>query len=558
MTEKAMRRDVVAWVFLGIFVLIAVTVVSGELPHWFGRSDRGTEPVLATQPGAPADPKQKTPGTPSPAPEARSPRQEKRVLRSDLAGTWYPADRRELEGQITGFLEKVGKARTGPVQALVLPHAGYRYSGQTAAHGVKAVAGRRFRRVIVMGPSHRVAMENVASVPQVTHYATPLGEIPLDVEFVAALKKHPLFRTLPHSHRGEHSVQIELPLLQVALGEFTLVPIVVGQLDLETARKMGRILLGLIDTETLVVVSSDFTHYGPRFGYLPFDRDIVENLKALDMGAYAEIEKKDARGFRGYVERTGATICGRNPITVLLSMLPEPSRPELLRYDTSGALTGDHRNSVSYMSIAFKGAWKKGTAVKPETQDVSLTEEDQNLLTELARRSIRHVLDTGQSPELEDVGVKVTPGLEATRAAFVTLRKNGRLRGCIGEIFPQRPLYRSVMQNAVHAAFNDHRFPPVRASELPELEIKISALTPPAPIASVKEIVIGKHGVVLKKDGHQAVFLPQVAPEQGWDRDQMLSHLALKAGLTRDAWKEGATFTVFEAHVFGENKADSK
>jgi len=556
MTEKPMRRDVVAWVFLGIFVLAIVIVLCGEIPDWFRRSNRGTERVAATRPGTAADPGELTSEADRPARGGGPLPEEKRVLVSPLAGTWYPADRRELETRIKGLLEKVTDARKEPIQALVLPHAGYRYSGQTAAYGVKAVAGRRYRRVVGMGPTHRVAMENLASVPEVTHYATPLGEIPLDVAFIAALKKHPLFRTLPPAHRGEHSVQIELPLLQVALGDFVLVPIVVGQLDLESAKKMGRILLGLIDEKTLVVVSSDFTHYGPRFGYLPFDRDIAENLRKLDMGAYREIEKKDPSGFRGYVRRTGATICGRNPITVLLTMLPETSVPELLRYDTSGALTGDIRNSVSYLSIAFKGAWKKGTAVKPETQDVSLTDEEHKLLLALARRSIQHVLETGQTPEADDLRVKITPGLEVPRAAFVTLKKHGRLRGCIGEIFPQRPLYRSVMQNAVHAAFNDHRFPPVTASELPELEIKISALTPPAPIDSWKDIVIGKHGVVLKKDDHQAVFLPQVAPEQGWDCEQMLSHLAMKAGLPRDGWKKGATFTVFEAHVFGEDKAD--
>jgi len=138
------------------------------------------------------------------------------------------------------------------------------------------------------------------------------------------------------------------------------------------------------------------------------------------------------------------------------------------------------------------------------------------------------------------------------RAAFVTLKKNSQLRGCIGDIFPRQPLYKSVIINAINAGVNDRRFLPVTGTECNDITIEISALTVPEPIASPDDIRIGVDGVVLSKDGQSAVFLPQVAPEQGWDVKQMLTQLSLKAELPADAWKEGASFLVFQAVVFGE------
>ena len=151
-------------------------------------------------------------------------------------------------------------------------------------------------------------------------------------------------------------------------------------------------------------------------------------------------------------------------------------------------------------------------------------------------------------------GSTIDDAMKCPRAAFVTLKKNSRLRGCIGDIFPQRPLYKSVILNAIHACINDKRFPAVTEAECNDITIEISALTAPEPIASPDEIRIGVDGVVLNKDGRSAVFLPQVAPEQGWDLETTLTRLSMKAGLPADAWKEGAAFLTFQANVFGENE----
>ncbi|MBN1268067.1 MAG: AmmeMemoRadiSam system protein B [Kiritimatiellae bacterium] len=498
------------------------------------------------------------PQTVAPAPEKPM---EKTVFRSPLAGTWYTASAQQLDREIQGYLDNAKAEPLKDVMALILPHAGYRFSGQTAAYGAKQVKGKKFDRVIVMGPTHRVPLRNQASLPDVTHYATPLGEVALDTDFIARLKNHNEFTSMPMAHAGEHSVQIEIPFLQKALGEFRLVPIVVGQLDPAATRRMAEILRGYITPGTLVVVSTDFTHYGPNYGYVPFRDDVFQNIESLDMGAFELIQKKDVDGFTAYLDRTGATICGRCPVGVLLAMLPAEAEVHKLRYDTSGQIVGDEKNSVSYLAVAITGAWPRGAAadapatrVASEPPKATLSEEDRQQLLKLARKALEYYLEEGRAPSPKDIGIEITPGMKQVMGAFVTLTKRGDLRGCIGEIVPRREVYKAVLDHAIDAGVNDGRFSPVTAAELPELDIEISALHPPHPVASYNDIVLGKHGIVLQKRGRSAVFLPQVAPEQGWDLGTTLAHLSMKAGLPPDAWKSDAAFLVFEATVFGEKK----
>ena len=477
----------------------------------------------------------------------------KNVLRSSLAGTWYSADAETLGKQIEDFFQKASPKPIDNVTALILPHAGYQYSGRTAAVGLKTV-GKKYERIVVIGPSHRVPMEEVLSVSRATHYETPLGQVPLDVEFINKLLKYPVFQNVPRVHEYEHSVQIEVPLLQYCQSGFKLVPIVAGSCSQDTIDKAGDILQNLIDQETLVIASSDFVHYGSHYGYVPFKQNIPEQIKKLDMGAYEYIAKLDGPGFLDYRRKTGATICGYVPIAILLSMLSKPAEVHLIDYATSGQQAGDYTNSVSYLSVAFAGAWQIRPGAQQHKETPALTEEDKKQLLLLARKTMVYALQNRRVPEASDLGIAISDAMRPARAAFVTLKKNSRLRGCIGDIFPQRPLYKSVITNAIHACVNDRRFSQVSQDELKDITIEISALTTPAPITSPDEIRIGIDGVVLNKDGHSAVFLPQVAPEQGWDVDKMLTQLSLKAGLAADAWRQGASFLVFQAEVFGENE----
>jgi len=474
---------------------------------------------------------------------------ETNILKSELAGTWYTDNPKHLAREIDSYLDAADPAPVEDVVALVLPHAGYRYSGQVAAHGVKQVAGSAFSRVVVMGPSHRVALVDAVSIPDVSYIETPLGRIEIDRELVSRLWETPVFQSYPHAHADEHSVQIELPFLQRALGNFKLVPMVCGQLNESSVRRVAQVLLENIDSKTLVVVSSDFTHYGRPFGYVPFTDDIQHNLESLDMGAFKQIEDRNLPGFLKYVQDTGATICGRSPIATLLAMLPDDAKVRLLKYDTSGNLTGDWSHCVSYVSAAISGVWEIPCAAGRHCESGSaLSESDKIGLLRLARHRISERLCN----DIPDLDLEITPPMKEVMGAFISLYKNGQLRGCIGEIFPRRELHEAVGGQALNAAFHDPRFPRLHKSELDEVEIEISALTVPHCVDSYENIEIGKHGIVLYKGAHSAVFLPQVAPEQGWGIEETLTHLSLKAGLGPNDWESGCEFHVFEAIVFGE------
>jgi AmmeMemoRadiSam system protein B/AmmeMemoRadiSam system protein A len=532
----ARQFEKLSHVVFPVALIIFVLAVSGAL-LWKARAPK---PSLAA---------------PEPAPSGKEPPAEPRkvVLRSSLAGSWYSDDPKVLNKQFDEFFRKADTNTLDNVIALILPHAGYRWSGQTAASALNTTK-KKYKRIVVIGPSHGAYMEQILSVTRATHFQTPLGQIPLDTEFADKLLKFPVFQSLPYALRSENSIELELPLLQYHQKDFKLVPIVAGQCSLETISKAGKILRGLVDPDTLVVASSDFVHYGRGHRYVPFTDNIPQRIKELDMGAYEYIAKLDSKGFLEYKRKTGATICGAIPIAVLLSMLDKTAKANLVKYATSGQLTGDFSNSVSYLSVAFTGNWKNLPPVRPRRNKAELTEHDKEQLLTLARKSVIYALEKRKLPNAADLDVTVSPAMQTPRAAFVTLKKNGRLRGCIGDIFPRQPLFKSVIANAVNAAVNDRRFIPVTKEECSSLSIEISALTPPEPVDSYRQIRIGTDGIVLRKDGRSAVFLPQVAPEQGWDLAQTLTQLSLKAGLPADAWKDGASFLVFQANVFGETE----
>ena len=472
------------------------------------------------------------------------------VLKSELAGSWYTDNPELLAREIDTYLAMADPAPVNEVIALLLPHAGYRYSGMVAAHGIKLIEKRSFSRVVVLGPSHHAAMLDMVSIPEASHIETPLGKIEIDGEMVSNLWKNELFRSCAHAHSSEHSVQIELPFLQRALGNFKLVPIVCGQLNEISARKIAATLLEEIDASTLVVISSDFTHYGKTFDYVPFADDVQGNLERLDLGAFGLVEQKNLSGFLQYVQETGATICGRSPIAVLLAMLPESARVQLLKYETSGSLTDDWAHCVSYISAAVSGVWNLpcsgGFPCETEQQ---LSDADKIGLLRLARYEITKKIRS----DVPALSLEIMPAMRNIMGAFVTLHKYGQLRGCIGEIFPRRELHEAVADQAGNAAFHDPRFPRLREDELSEIDLEISALTAPHPVSSYEDIEIGRHGVVLNKGMYSAVFLPQVAPEQGWDLETTLTHLSMKAGLGANDWKSGCEFLVFEAIVFSEH-----
>ena len=474
------------------------------------------------------------------------------IIQSQLAGTWYSASGVELKQTIEQMFSQTMLETAGAVSALILPHAGYRYSGQIACQTIQQATGRRYQRIIVIGPSHRVAMANQLSVPDASAMETPLGQTPLDTEFIDRLRQLEQVVCIPAAHREEPSVQIQLPLLQAAFREFAFVPIVTGELDIETATNVGRALGEMIDDDTLVIASTDFTHYGNNFRYVPFTENVEENLRALDMEGFEHIQSHDLDSWYAFLEQRKPTICGRYAVAILMAMFSDRNNVQLVKYDTSGRLTGDFANSVSYVGAVVTGSLTGKDIPAEKSEGPELDQLSRDSLLELARATVGWFFEHRRAPAVEDLGIEVTENMKREMGAFVTLKKQGNLRGCIGE-YPRRAVYRAVMDMALASAFEDRRFNPLEESELRDVTFEISALSPHRVVGSSDNIVLGKHGIIIEKAGRRAVFLPQVATEQGWNLEETLTHLCMKAGLPANGWQEGMTFRVFEANVFHES-----
>lgn len=461
------------------------------------------------------------------------------------ADRYYPGDREALRKQVDEFLARASPPEiAGKPLAIISPHAGYMYSGLVAATGYRCLQGHTYKRVIALGFSHTVSHEGVNVPKELTAYATPLGEVPIDREVCDRLLEKPVFSARPDVDRGEKSVEVQLPFLQRVLKDFRLVPLLVGRMADRDYAEAARAILPLIDDDTLLVASSDFTHFGPNFLYQPFKDDLPNKLGELAKQAAAPLVRCDYDGFVEHLAKTRDTICGRGPITLLLRILSMQGGARGLRaaYDTSGRMTGDWTSSVTYQSFVFTR--------RPGT----LGKQERAALLGIARRAVAAFLKTRQPVEVD--AEKLPAALRKDGACFVTLENRDRLRGCIGNMVADGPLYQSVIRNAVSAC-QDSRFVdnPVTAEELDQLHIEISCLTPKSMkrVASPAEIIVGRHGVVIGLGRRRGLLLPQIAYRRGWTRAEFLAQTCRKAGLPLDAWKRPeAEIYSFEAEVFGE------
>ena len=467
--------------------------------------------------------------------------QEGEVRPSALAGSWYPEDPDELRRMVDDFLAAVNAPDLyGELRALIAPHAGYRFSGYAAAAAFKCIGDQEFARVVILAPTHNVPLRG-CSVPAYSAYRTPLGDVPLDAAACAALRRHSLISDQRRAHRSEHSIEIELPFLQRMLEQFSIVPVLVGHLEEDEIEGLAAALRPLLDESTLLVVSSDFTHYGARFGYQPFTSDVENQLRNLDFGAFSAILSGEARQFLDYRRRTGITACGALPIAILLAAVGDRTQSMLLSYYTSAQITGDSSESVSYGAFCFARA------------RTLMNDAEQATLMRLSRDVLNSCTAGGSLPRVSFDNYNVTPAMMRNAGVFVTLRRGERLRGCIGSIAGVSPIVTAVVENTVKSATEDPRFEPVTAEEAAALRIEISILTPLEQLHDLGQIRLGVDGLVLQRGGRSGVFLPQVATEQGYNLEQFLNQLCLKAGLPPGAHAEpDAVLHRFQVQKFEE------
>ena len=464
------------------------------------------------------------------------------IRESVIAGSWYPGDPARLTKDIQGYLAQVPEHKIdGELVALISPHAGYQYSGQVAAYAYKLLEGKHYDIVVIVAPSHRAYFKG-ASVYPLGGFRTPLGIVPVAEEITKdLLKKSPLINSLPQAHSQEHSLEIQLPFLQVVLKDFRLVPIVMGEQDLATCEELGRVIAAEIKGKNaLVIASTDLSHFHP-----------YDKAKALDQVVLDRVNAFDPEGLSRELGQGSCEACGGGPVVavMLAARALGADKGEVLHYANSGDVTGDRSSVVGYMAAVLSKSAKAQRANKKGKVgvDLGLNEEEKKTLHDIAHTVIWNKASGKAVPEFHVESER----LKELRGAFVTVTKKGSLRGCIGHIRGLKPLYITIEEMAACAAFDDPRFPPITKNELKDLSIEISVLTPFKEITDVSEIEVGKHGIYMEREYYSGLLLPQVATEYGWDRNTFLEHTCRKAGLPPDAWKEKDTrIYIFSADIF--------
>ena len=468
----------------------------------------------------------------------------KEIREPAVAGSWYSDNAEILSKELKGYLDKATKGEIhGKIVALVSPHAGYQYSGGVAAHAYKLIEGKAFDTVVVVAPSHRALFKG-ASLYDRGGFRTPLGVVPIDEELSKRMmEKRKEIQFLPEAHAQEHSLEIQLPFLQMVLKTFKLVPIVMEPYwSWESCQSLATAIAETVrGKNVLLIASSDLSHFHSH-----------EKAVGLDKIVLNHIERFDPEGLNRDLRQGRCEACGGGPIISILLAAKAlgADKGKVLKYLNSGDVTGDRSRVVGYAAGVFyrtAGGTEKMKEEKKVGVDLGLSEEEKKTLHQIARTVIENKAKGKPVPEF-----KVdSPILKENRGAFVTIEKKGQLRGCIGYIEGRGPLHRTIEEMAEAAAFRDPRFMPVTERELADLEIEISVLTPLKKITDVNEIEVGKHGIYMKKGWNSGLLLPQVATEYGWDRQTFLEHTCQKAGLPTNAWKDKNTeIYIFSADIF--------
>ena len=490
-----------------------------------------------------------------------------------VADQFYPAEREKLARAIDRFMAGAAKASGGRPVVIIAPHAGYVYCGQIIADAFAQAAPYQYDVIVMLGTNHTTGGFHRVSVYAAGGFETPLGVVPIDEELAARLiGMDEDFVFEPSVHKDEHSIEVQVPFVQKLFPGVKIVPAVIGVPDPEMCKRFGEALATALEgRKALITVSSDLSHYPSYEDAERVDRKTLDAIATLDAGTVQEAMQA---AVKEDVPNLATCGCGEGPILAAIAAARKlgAKNARVVSYANSGdAAVGSRDRVVGYGAVVItagapeeesssghgdagrtKDEGVRGSAPVPSskaTGEDALSAADKRALLALARNSIQQYFDSETIPLARGFG----SAAEAHRGAFVTLTKGGQLRGCIGHMDDDLPLCQVVGKCALQSAFADRRFPPLAPEELPQCEIEISVLTPMRPIGGYNDILVGRDGVLIEKDGRSAVFLPQVAVEQGWERDEMLGHLCAKAGLPADAWKaRDMKFYAFQAEVFGE------
>jgi len=475
------------------------------------------------------------------------------VKQADKAGSWYPGTKAELSAMIKGYLSNAHPPEAkGEVIGLISPHAGYIFSAPVAAYGYKLLEGKDIKTVVIVGFNHKYSHPGVA-VCDYEAYRTPLGEVPVDKEITDELiKQNPKIYPLKDAFADEQSTELQVPYTQELFHDYKIVVISIGEQNIENSRMLGDALYNVLKDKKdfVMIASTDMCHY------LPYEQN-----NAVDRFTISVLEKFDPIGFYAASAAKGHELaCGFGAVTAVMMACKKLGADKfvVLKHANSGDAISDRSRVVGYLSAAMvrSGDGEKAAAPAMQEENKMLTKKQKTDILKLARDTINMYLTENKKLQIKTDD----PVLNQEMGAFVTLHERGQLRGCIGNMVGRGPFYLTVRDMAIEAATGDPRFTPVKPGEMKDIDIEVSALSPLEKITDPNLIQVGKHGVLVKRGARGGVYLPQVATETGWSREQFMDSLcAEKAGIPIDSWKTGkCDIYIFTADVFGEKEEGLK
>ncbi|PIP54198.1 MAG: AMMECR1 domain-containing protein [Bacteroidetes bacterium CG23_combo_of_CG06-09_8_20_14_all_32_9] len=469
--------------------------------------------------------------------------------KSYVDGKFYPADKTELSDELKKMFAAAKPKTAENVIAIISPHAGYVFSGQVAASAFNQIDTiKLYENVFIIASSHVMYFKG-ASVYCDGNYETPLGEVKVNTDLALKLAEDhsDILQNYPQPHLTEHSIEVQIPFLQYKFGKkLQIVPIILGTDNPADCKKLAEILKPYLNPKNLFVISSDFSHY-------PAYKDAQKNdsitASAILSNKSESLVTAIANNKKANISDLVTSLCGWTSVLTLMYMTENNMdfTYQKIQYLNSGdSPYGDKIRVVGYNAIAIS----KISSLKSKEKLFSLDENDKTSLLKLARKTIEDYIKKDKIDEVDTINI--SKNLKTLCGAFVTLHKNKELRGCIGSFSQDKPLYKVIQEMAIASAIRDYRFNSVSISELDSIDIEISVLTPLKKISSVDEIELGKHGIYIKKGFSSGTFLPQVADETKWSKEEFLGHCSRdKAGIGWDGWKNAELF-IYEAIIFRE------
>jgi len=456
------------------------------------------------------------------------------------ANRFYTGDARELSEEVDSLLARhSGDKQYADLAAVIVPHAGYYFSGNVAAAAYMSIpADREYKRIFLLGPSHHEWLDGASVNTEFDYYSTPLGNVKVDVETAQKLiDADSVFSYRPKAHDREHCLEVQLPFLQRRFKEVpAIVPTIISTNDYRKLKRISELLKPYLTEDNLFVISSDFSHYPTYEDAYKVD---ARTGKAVESGNVEEFIRVLEENASSHVKNLATSACGELAIATLMLMMQDGGyEVKHLLYQNSGDIDNhDHSRVVGYHAFAI---------IRKADTGFHLSDDEKRMLKEIALTSIKDSLDGKRIAD----PTSLTATLKQKCGAFVSLHKQGRLRGCIGHFGEDVPLHEIVAEMARAAAFEDSRFMPVTRGELDDIDIEISVLTPMRRIQSLDEFELHRHGIYIRKGYRSGTFLPQVADEVNWTKEEFISHCAQdKAGIGWDGWKDAELY-VYEAIVF--------